>query len=341
MKALVKYGKGIENIGIKDVPVPVPKQGEVRIKVNKAGICGTDIHIYNDRYAINPPVILGHELSGVVDALGENVSGFCAGQRVISETYYYTCGVCNYCKTGKRNLCLSRLSIGSLVNGAFAEYVVVPAHNLHVIPDNVSFEQAALTEPLACCCQTVLEKAQLIAGENVLLTGPGPIGSLCLQLVKLAGCKCIIVGTSRGEERRETAKTLGADLVLCASDEGLLETVIEAYDGIGPDTVIECSGSEDAIRLGMNAIKKGGRFVQMAFAKGDIQMNINQVAQKEITLIGSFAQKWQWWEKSLRLLADGSIKAKPVISGIFPLDKWQEAFNSCISGKGLKYLIEI
>ena len=148
----MKYEKSIKKVRLGDMPMPEPKKGEVRIKIKVAGICGTDLHIYyDDIYSTNPPVILGHEVSGIIDSLGEGVEDISVGERVTSETYYYTCGICCYCRTGRNNLCNKRLSIGSGVNGGFAEYLVVPAKNIHRIPSNISFEEAAMTEPLVSC----------------------------------------------------------------------------------------------------------------------------------------------------------------------------------------------
>ena len=151
MQALVKYSDGAGNVRIEELAIPLPKDNEVRIKVKYAGICGTDIHIFHGHgYNFNPPVILGHEFSGIVDEVGTCADKNLVGNRVVSETYYYTCGKCYYCRAGKNNLCNQRKSIGSAVNGAFSEYIVVPEKNIHIIPDNVSFKDAALTEPLAC-----------------------------------------------------------------------------------------------------------------------------------------------------------------------------------------------
>lgn len=340
MKALVKYKKGSLNVRIEDIPKPEPGPNEVRIKIKMAGICGTDIHIYNDdSYPVIPPVIMGHEACGVIDALGEEVKGFCTGDRVVTETYYFTCGKCYYCKTGRNNLCPERLSIGSGVNGVFAEYVVVPTINLHYIPENVSFEEAAFTEPLACCTQAVMEKARILPQDYVLITGPGTIGLLCLQLAKACGCKCIVTGGPKDAKRLEMAKELGADLTFMTSENGIEDSILKYCDNIGPNTILECSGNDRAINFCLNVIRKGGRYVQVGLTGGPISMDINKVTLKEINVVGTFAQKWEWWEKSIKLLEDGVIKTKPLITEILPIDKWESAFNNHMSGAGLKYLL--
>lgn len=340
MKALVKYKNGSKNVRLEDIPIPETQAGEVRIKIKMAGICGTDIHIYNDdSYPIIPPVVLGHEVSGVIDAVGSEVEDFSIGERVVSETYFYTCGKCYYCKTGKNNLCLKRLSIGSGVNGAMAEYVVVPAKNLHRIPEKISFEEAALVEPLACCAQAVMEKVRIIPEDYVLITGPGTIGLLCLQIAKACGGKCIVVGGPGDTKRLELAKELGADLIFTTIENNLTDLIIKYCNNMGPDVVLECSGSEGAINFSMDVIRKGGSYVQVGIAGKPVLIDINKITLKEISTFGSFAQKWLWWEKSIKLLEEGKVNVKPLISAALPLDNWEEAFNNYKSGIGLKYLL--
>src|SRR5689334_838535 len=133
----MKVARGVGNVELRDIPEPMPEKGQVRIKVQAAGICGTDLHIYKDEFRSIPPVVLGHEVSGEIDALGEGVEGLNLGERVTTETYFSTCGECAYCRTGHQNLCLNRRSIGSAVNGGFTNYVVVPAKSIHALPENV------------------------------------------------------------------------------------------------------------------------------------------------------------------------------------------------------------
>lgn len=340
MKAIVKYKKGVKAVRIEDVPVPEPKAGEVRIKIKAAGICGTDLHIYHeDGYPTNPPVILGHEVSGVIDSLGEGVDGYSVGERVTTETFYHTCGRCYYCKTGKNNLCIERLSIGSGVNGGFAEYLVVPVKNLHRIPENISFEEAAMIEPLAVCVQAVLEKSKIMPGDNVVITGPGSIGLICLQLVKSAGAQCIVIGTNKDKDRLNLAQQLGADIIMSSSDNNLTESIIKHCNNIGADVVLECSGSGAAANMSLDIIKKGGMYTQVGLAGSPISMDIDKLTLKEVVFTGTFAHKWQSWERAIKLLSNGTIKLKPLISDVMPLDRWEEAFDKALNGIGIKYLL--
>lgn len=173
-----------------------------------AGICGTDLHIYKDEFHSVPPVVLGHEIAGEIAALGDDVEGLAVGDRVTTEAYFSTCGKCAYCRTGHTNLCLDRRSIGSAVNGGFTNYVIVPAINIHRLPQNIDFEAGALTEPLACVCHAVLTPSTVSTGDIVVIAGPGGIGLLTLQVVKAARAIAVVAGTNGDEQRMEVARQL-------------------------------------------------------------------------------------------------------------------------------------
>ena len=164
------------NVEIQEIPDPEPGPGEVLIEVKAAGICGTDLHIWKDEYKSVPPMIMGHEGAGVIAALGEGVSGFSPGDRVTSETFAKFCGHCFFCKQGKINLCPERRSIGTHLNGFFAKYLTIRASAVHLLPEGVSFWAGALSEPLACCVHGILERASVIPGDWILISGPGTIG---------------------------------------------------------------------------------------------------------------------------------------------------------------------
>ncbi|HRL12825.1 MAG TPA: alcohol dehydrogenase catalytic domain-containing protein, partial [Aggregatilineales bacterium] len=184
MKAVMKVARGVGHVELRDIPEPEPQPGQVKIAVRAAGICGTDLHIYKDEFRSFPPVVLGHEVAGEVVAVGDGVASVVPGQRVTTETYFSTCGVCAYCRTGHNNLCLNRRSIGSAVNGGFTNYVIVPAKNVHSLPESVDFRAGALTEPLACVVHGVLTTPTVSPGDVAVIAGPGAIGLLTLQVVK-------------------------------------------------------------------------------------------------------------------------------------------------------------
>jgi L-iditol 2-dehydrogenase len=341
MKAVVKFEPGIRKVELREIPIPKPGKGEVLIKVMAAGVCGTDVHIYyDDGYKTHPPVVLGHEVSGVVESLGEGVENCAVGARVTTETYYYTCGVCPYCRTGRRNLCDSRLSIGSGVNGGFTSLLVVPEGNLHYLPDSVSFEHGALTEPVAVCAQAVFEKAKIIPHDNVVISGPGFIGLICLQLLKISGARCIVIGGPSDSRRLSLAERLGADVILQAGSEDLEKKVKDLCNKIGADAVIECSGSEAGINSGIRYIKKGGCFVQVGLSGKNISLDIDTLTLKEINLKGTFAQKWYWWGNAISLMSSGQLNVSPLISEMAPISSWKEVFENAAQQQGIKYLLK-
>ena len=214
MQAVVKTARGEGQVDLREVPVPAPGPGQVLLAVRAAGICGTDLHIYHDEYATQPPVVLGHELAGEVAATGAGVTTFAPGDRVTTETYFHLCGQCRFCRGGQPNLCPERRSIGSGVNGGFAPYVVVPERNLHRLPESLTFQEAALTEPLACVVHGALELPKVTAGDVAVVAGPGAIGLLTLQAVRAAGAAVVMLGTPVDTRRLELARELGAMRVI-------------------------------------------------------------------------------------------------------------------------------
>ena len=344
MKALVKYEKGPKNLELREIEKPSPSKGQVLIKVSYAGICGTDMHIYKDDggYKFNPPVTLGHELSGVIESVGEGVSEDYIGKRVISETFYSTCGTCYHCRSGRRNLCNDRISIGSGTNGAMAEYLVVPTNCVHIIPDSVDLLDAALAEPFTCCVKAVYDQTKLKASDTVVITGPGPIGLLVLQIVKASGCKVMVLGITKDKDKLDLAKELGADYIAYSNDnDEALKTIKETFGEPGPDYVFECAGVESAVNLCLKAVRKGGTYVQVALFGRKLNLEFNEVVMREINIIGSFSQNSIWWDKALALITEQNIDLKKVVSEVIPIENWEEAFDKAIAGSGLKYILKL
>ncbi len=341
MKAVVKYDEGSKKVKLMDMEMPEPKKGQVRIKVSYAGICGSDIHIYLDDGGYNsvPPVVLGHEVSGVIDAVGEDVDDNLLGRNVVTETYAITCGHCNFCVSGRKNLCAGRKSIGSGVNGGMTEYVVVPQGNIHFVPQGLKMSSAAMTEPLACCAQAVFEKANITPGDTVLLTGPGAIGLMCQQLAQLRGGNVIVAGTQKDMPRLEIAKKLGATKVVTTDHDGAIEEIADLLGEYGADVVLECSGAAPAINMCLQLIRKGGCFVQVGLTGKPTTLDMNLITLKELEIIGTFAQKPIWWTRSLQLLGEKKIVLEDLYEEPVPLEDWEEAFQGTIRGEGMKRIL--
>ena len=341
MLAVRKLARGVGNIEVQQVPEPQAGPDQVVVQVDSAGICGTDLHIYLDEFETNPPVTMGHEIAGQVVELGKDVTGWNVGDRVTTETYFSTCGHCFNCRRGRRNLCTNRRSIGSKRDGGFATYLVTPAANLHRVPDGLDLESAALTEPLACTVHGVLETATVRAGDNVVITGPGPIGLLALQLAKVAGAKVLMAGTTQDTERLKLAKELGADGTIDVQQiTNATEAVREFCNADGADLVIECSGAAPAAKTLTDAARRGARFCQMGLYGKPIPFDQDAVCYKELVVTGTNASVAPAWPRALKLLAEGQVNVQRLISHRFSIRDWDKALDVARNKEGVKVLLK-
>lgn len=336
MKALMKLAAGEGNVELREVPRPEPGPGEVLIRVEAAGICGTDIKIWHGTTWSNPPVILGHEYAGVIEAVGDDVADLKPGMRVVSETAQVVCGHCQYCKSGRELMCSKRLSIGYGVNGAMAEYIVVRQAIVHRIPDALSFDKAALCEPFAVALHALLDHAVVHATDRVLVMGPGAIGQLVSQAALAAGADVTLVGLPQDQERLDAAHAAGVGTVLTALDE---RTVEELTQGKGFDLAVDCTGAQPAIRQAMQAVKKTGQLVQVGLTKPELTIDYSLLTGREISIVGTFGHQWHNWEMAIRLMSSGKVQVDHLITGRYPLEDWQKGFTAMQNGEGIKILL--
>ena len=342
MLAAVKTKVGYDNLELLDVEEPQVYGDRVKIKVAYTGICGSDIHTFKGEYnAKGLPVTLGHEFSGVVVEVGPDVKNVKVGDRVTSETTFETCEQCIYCKSKDYNLCDNRKGIGTQANGSMARYVLSREESCHVLPETVSLKAASLTEPLACCTHSVMEKTSIKQGETVLIIGPGPIGLLAAQVAKANGAKVIITGITKDKPRLDLAKEIGIDITVDSLVEDLREVILKETDGYGVDKIFDCSGSIFAVNNALPLIKKKGDFVQIGlFAKKMNELDQESIIQREIRYIGSRSQKPSSWELALELLANNKIATDKMITKIFSLEETREAFEAVMAGNEIKVLIK-
>ncbi len=339
MKAVMKIAPGAGQIELRDIPEPHPGPGQVKIRVRAAGICGTDLHIYKDEFPSRPPVVLGHEVAGEIADAGDDVERLAPGLRVTTETYFSTCGACRYCRAGRANLCLRRLSIGSAVNGGFTRYVIVPASNIHVLPDNVDFHAGALTEPLACVVHGASSVPTVFPGDVAVVAGPGAIGLLTLQVVKAAGATVVMLGTDSDGHRLDMARSFGADHIVNVERDNASELVAAlTSEGMGADAVYECSGAGPAAAGLLDLVRRAGRYVQIGLFGKPIAWDLDQVCYKELIVTGSNASVPPAWLRALRLLQSGQVRTKPLVTDIFEVTKWKEAFDGFETRRGVKTL---
>jgi len=318
MKALVKYGKGENDIELREIPEPIPQANEVKVKVEATGICGTDLYGYS---ALKPPVVLGHETAGVVVEVGEEVKGIKAGDRVTTETTAYICGQCKFCQSKDYNLCIHRKGLGSAVNGAFAEYFVIRKESIHQISPHIDFNSASLFEPLSCAVHAVIEQANLLSNETVLVLGPGPLGLLTAQIAKSLGARVIICGIEGDEKRLSTAKKLGINQIFNIKKKDI--------------------GSVEAVEYGLNLIRKGGRYIQEGIIHQPIQLRFDQILfDKELSIIGSRTQKPSSWNKAIKLVNEEKVNLKELVSDVLPLSNWKEGFSRAKKKNSIKIVLQ-
>jgi len=336
MKALVKTAKGPGNLEIRDMPKPKVGPHDVLMKVWGSGICGTDIHIYRDDYtSYRPPLIIGHEFSAVVEEVGKEVKNVKPGDRVVSDvqTEEGTMG-------------------NDVVDGAHAEYICMPANQVHRLPDNVSLKEAVLVEPLVACQHALLERVKIKPADFVVITGPGPIGIMLLQVAKLFSPQGVLItGLKRDKQRLKVAKQVGADFTMY-NDEGVVEKVMELTNKRGADVVLEASGSDEALNQAIDMVKPDGQILNFAiFDKPLVKAKLSYITWKNIKLVGSWAWKGHTeeeirttagalsWKRALRILALKKLQLEPMITHIFPLEKWKEAFSVCENKTGVKVIL--
>ena len=342
MRALVKYQEGDGFMELRDVPEPVPSEGQVKIEIKYTGICGSDLHIYHNDIAIpiRPPVITGHEFSGVIAGLGPGVSGWKVGDRVVSETAFSYCGVCPHCREGYYNLCDQRRTLGYWYDGAFASHTVVPAARLHHLPESVPFLEGAFAEPLACVTHAVCELTRIELDDIVLVSGPGSVGLAAMQVAKARGARVAVSGTPVDKERLAAAKMLGADWVLDVTETPLVPFIQEITGGLGADVVLECSGAAKGLQDALLAVRKRGQLTQVGLFGKPITCDFERICFKEIKVTGSLGSRWSSWELALSLLASGGVNARSLISDVMPLTEWRKAFSMFEEKKGLKLVLE-
>ncbi len=339
MRALMKIGKGEGGIELRDIAEPEPKDDEIKIRVHAAGICGTDLHIMKDEYDVTPPMVMGHEYAGTVVSLGKNAAGFSVGDRAVSLTTVRTCGVCPACESGQFMHCETRKAIGTHVDGAFAQYIVVPAGKALKVPANVALDEAALCEPLACVVRCVVEMSTAKAGDYAYVSGPGAIGLLALQVAKASGAVVAVGGTAADAERLKLAEKLGAAATIRVDLEGAEARMKDFTGGAGFDVAYECSGVAASTDSCVRALKRMGSYVQIGLYGKKIPYDFDLALKKELSIHTGFTAAKTTWRRALRLLEHGLVDLSPLISAKLPLADWEKGFDSLIRKEGLKVLL--
>ena len=339
MKALSKLHPE-PGIWLTDVEAPKPGVNDLLIKTRLTAICGTDIHIYNwdswSQQTIPTPMVVGHEFVGEVVAVGEGVKSFQVGDRVSGEGHI-TCGHCRNCRAGRRHYCANTQGIGVNIPGAFGEYLTLPEENAFKIPEDISDEMASIFDPFGNAVHTTLSFD--LTGEDVLITGAGPIGIMAAGIARHVGARHVVV-TDINDHRLAMAKTMGASRVVNVAKESLQDTMADLGMTEGFDVGLEMSGVPSAFQSMLSNMIHGGKIAMLGIPPDDMAIDWNQVIFKSLTIKGIYGREmFDTWHKMACLLQSG-LDLSPVITHQFDVDDFQEGFDTMLSGQSGKVILK-
>lgn len=331
---------GNKTFAVTDLPTPHAGPGELVLRNQVCGVCGTDVHIYHGEpgsAGVNPPVVLGHEYSGEVVEVGEGVTGFAVGDHVTVDPNIY-CGHCAYCQNGKKQLCPSMEAIGVTRDGGFAQYSLIPASQAFKLEPTVPWEAAAMAEPLACCLHGI-DLAGIQVGDKVCVVGGGAIGLLMVQLAKLSGASQIVL-SEPNEKRRQVGLQLGANAALDPTRPDSQEAFAQVLGG-GANVVIECVGNVPAVKSAFQFAGKGATVLLFSVPKVDATFDLPlfDVYKKELTIKGSFVNP-DTHARAVALINSGKVDFDPIITHRFTLDQLPEAIAMQMSDASIKVVVE-
>lgn len=339
MRALAKITAG-PGVSLVEVPVPHAGPGEVLIAVEKVAICGTDVHIYEwnewAQRTIRPPQILGHEFVGRIAAIGDGVSGFSVDERVSGEGHI-VCGVCRSCRAGRRHLCTNTVGVGVNRDGCFAEYLVIPATNVWHVADSVSSRVAAIFDPFGNATHATLSFD--LVGEDVLITGAGPIGIMSVAIARHVGARNIVI-SDVNDYRLALAAQMGATRTVNVKHETIAEAMHE-LGMVGFDVGLEMSGNGEAFETMLESMYHGGRIALLGIAPGPVRIDWDEVVFRGLTIKGIYGREiWETWYKMQTMLQSG-LDIAPVITHGLPFEEYEAGFAAMISGESGKVVLQV
>lgn len=339
MKALVKSQRA-PGIWMEDIPEPRVGHNDVRIRVRKTAICGTDIHIYQwDQWAqknIPVPMAVGHEYVGEIVEIGSEVQGFSVGDRVSGEGHI-TCGYCRNCRAGRRHLCRNTVGVGVNRPGCFAEYLVIPAFNAFKLPDSITDEVASILDPFGNATHTALSFN--LVGEDVLITGAGPIGIMATAIARFVGARHVVV-TDVNDYRLGLATKMGASRAINVSRESLGDTMQALGMVEGFDVGLEMSGNPSAFRDLLRTMHHGGNVALLGIPPDDTAIDWNEVIFKGLMIKGVYGREmFETWYKMAAMLQSG-LDVTPIITHRLPVDDYREGFEIMRSGQSGKVILD-
>ena len=335
--AIINYAPEPYSVDLFEIPIATIDDDQVLVEVQSVGVCGSDMHMWTAQqsWAVNYPVVLGHEFCGTICQVGKNVKGWREGDNVVSETAAIVDPDSPLTRQGLYNLDPGRRGFGALVDGAMRQYVPVPARILHRMPKMMSFDQAALTEPSCVAYSAVVSNARIRPGDRIVVLGPGPIGILCAAIARLSGAQVGLAGLERDRGRLEVGAFYGCEPLT----DNLHDWAFEG-DGLGVDGVVDATGVSATLNTALKIVRPAGWISKVGWGPQPLDFSLDMLVQKNITLQGSFSHTWSTWERVIRLIATGQLDVTPINGGTWPLEQWQSAFEKMHSGEIVKAVLK-
>lgn len=335
--AVVNYAPEKGSVEIREIERPSITDEDVLIEVSNVGVCGSDLHQWtaDHSWAVNYPVVLGHEFGGIIVETGSRVTGWKEGDRVVSETAAVIDVNNPMSRSGLYNLDPTRKGFGYGVNGAMTRFVRVPARCLHKVPDQIPFEQACLTEPCCVAYSAVIANTRITPGDRVVVLGPGTIGILCAAMARLCGAEVAVVGLEADKHRLAIAEQYGCEGIIGDASDWAKER-----DGLGADCVIDAAGASITLKIALQLVRPNGKITKVGWGPQPLGFSLDPLVQKNITLQGSFSHNWPMWERVIALLSSGQLNVKPIIGGVWPISEWNTAFEKMHKGKVVKSVLK-
>lgn len=349
MKAVVKYGFGKYETELRDVPIPEIGDDDVLLEVKAAGVCGSDIAFDDGGHEnlLNPPVVLGHEFSGVVAKIGKNVTEWKVGDRVVSDNTGKVCGKCYACGTADYLSCPERLGLGYGMDGGFAQYVRIPGDTLKVfpnslmrIPEGISFEEAAILDPCCNAYMAVVQESRFMPGDYAAVFGVGALGQFSIQALRAAGAaKIIAIGLSGDRGRFELARQSGATDIVVADEVNVQEAVEKLTNGEGVALVVDCAGVSVVLRQSIDIVRTAGEIIKIGYDEKPVGFSLDPLIDKAVSIKGHFGYTWLSWRNVMNLAVAGRIDLKSMISHRMGISQFREAFDLVRSKKAIKIIL--
>jgi L-iditol 2-dehydrogenase len=335
--AVVNFAPEKGSVEIRGIDIPTIGEDDVLLEVANVGVCGSDLHQWtaDHSWPVNYPVVLGHEFGGHIVEIGSKVAKWKEGDRVVSETAAVIDVNNPMSREGLYNLDPTRKGFGYGVNGAMTRFVKVPARCLHLVPDQIPFEQACLTEPCCVAYSAVVANTRITPGDRVIVLGPGTIGILCAAMAKLCGAEVAVVGLEADRHRLAIAEQYG-----CESIIGDATDWAKKRDGLGADCIIDAAGASITLKIALQLVRPNGKITKVGWGPQPLGFSLDPLVQKNITLQGSFSHNWPMWERVIALLSSGQLNVKPIIGGVWPITEWHTAFEKMHKGEVVKSVLK-